>query len=344
MMKRYLLKKNKKIFMKQIPLILAGVCFLFLIACFTEFAGVGKVAEDVQISVPKGSGAYEIAEILKEQDVIGSKTAFYLYSRITKPEFKYGLHKLSRSGYKNIVKDLTSSENIYSCTVTIPEGYEMKEIAEKLAEAGLLTVDSFYENAKPEYYDYWFLKNLPDREESLEGYLFPDTYSFGGFETPQEIIDTLLANFDKRITETMRKDAEKTGLSFDEIITLASIIEREAADHNEFKKVAGVFYNRINRVGESNGYLESCATVQYILKERKTVLSVSDTKIDSPYNTYKYPGLPIGPISSPGLKAIESAIYPEKTSYLYFVADGNGNHYFAKDYATHLKNTQKAGL
>jgi len=105
-----------------------------------------------------------------------------------------------------------------------------------------------------------------------------------------------------------------------------------------------VFYNRINKVGEANGYLESCATVQYILKERKPVLSVKDTKIDSLYNTYMYPGLPAGPIASPGLHAINAALYPESTDYLYFVADGNGTHYFAKDYQTHIKNMKKAGL
>lgn len=342
-MKKKLLfgKKNKK---NKSLLIIIGICFVLLVSVYAEFKGIGKNVNDMSISVPKGSGSYEIAEILKSHDVINSKTLFYIYSRVTKPDFKYGLHKLSKSGYGDIAEALTSDVVIQTCTVTIPEGLEMKEIAEKLASEGLLTVESFYENAKPEYYDYWFLKDLPKREEALEGYLFPDTYNFSGNETPREIINALLSNFDKKITQQMKDQSLKTGLSFDEIITLASIIEREAADHNEFKKVAGVFYNRINKKGESNGFLESCATVQYILKERKNVLSVSDTKIDSPYNTYKYPGLPAGPISSPGLKAIESAIYPEKTDYLYFVADGNGNHYFAKDYNTHLKNTKKAGL
>lgn len=127
-------------------------------------------------------------------------------------------------------------------------------------------------------------------------------------------------------------------MSLDDIIVLASVIEREAAGDEDRGKVASVFVNRIN----SGMNLESCATVQYILKERKNVLSVEDTKIDSPYNTYMYSGLPIGPIASPGTKAIEAALYPEQTNYMYFlaVADGSGT-LFSETFEEHLENQRK---
>ena len=340
-MKNKALKNKKRI-------IISSVLFLIVLIVavlgFAEFKGFGKIDKTVNIAIPKGATAYDVASILEEQGLIGSKTAYYLYARIVKPDYRYGIHQVSGKDYFNITESLCRDSNVAACTVTIPEGYEMKEIAHKLASEGLVSTENFYKAANPKEYDYWFLEGIPEREEALEGYLFPDTYTFGGYETAHEIIDVMLKNFDNRVTPEMRNRVSETGLTFDEIITLASIIEREAADYNEFKKVAGVFYNRINKVGEANGYLESCATVQYILKERKPVLSVKDTKIDSLYNTYMYPGLPAGPIASPGLHAINAALYPESTDYLYFVADGNGTHYFAKDYQTHINNTKKAGL
>ncbi len=338
------MKKKTKSKIKTISILSTAFVLIAVCLILTEFYGIARNEKEINIAVPKGATAYDIALILEENELISSKYSYYLYARLTKPLYKHGLHKVNAVSYKDITDALCADDNVVMVNITIPEGYEMKEIAEKLSKEGIVSVEKFYKAADPELYDYWFLENIPKREDSLEGYLFPDTYRISGTESAQEIINMMLANFDRRITGEMRKQAEKSEYTFDEIITLASIIEREAADYNEFPKVAGVFYNRLNKVGESNGYLESCATVQYILKERKNVLSVADTKIDSEYNTYKYPGLPVGPIASPSLTAIKAALYPEKTDYLYFVADGNGRHYFAKDYNTHLQNTKKAGL
>ena len=339
--------KRKKQTKNLIITMFCVIAIVVLIAAFlvcSEFYGFTRDGKEVNIAVPEGATAYDIAAILEEKGLIGSKQGYYLYARLTRPGFRHGMHKVDSKSYTGITEALCNDGNVVSVNITIPEGYEMKEIANLLAEEGIVSTESFYAAANPSDYDYWFLEGIPEREEALEGYLFPDTYTISGIESAHRIIDMMLSNFDRRITPEMRQSAQNSELSFDEIITLASIIEREAADHNEFPKVAGVFYNHLNFVGESNGYLESCATVQYILKERKNVLSVADTQIDSPYNTYKYPGLPAGPIASPGLKAIKAAIYPENTDYLYFVADGNGRHYFAKDYQTHLENTKKAGL
>ena len=338
-----MIKKTKSI-IKTLLIALAAVFMIALCLILSEVYGIGRKEKEINIAVPQGATAYDVALILEENELISSRYGYYLYARLTNPSYRHGLHEVNAVSYKDITNALCVDDNIVMVNVTIPEGYEMKEIAEKLSREGIVSVENFYKAADPDLYDYWFLENLPKREEALEGYLFPDTYRISGTESAQEIINMMLANFDRRITKEMRSRAENLEYTFDEIITLASIIEREASDYNEFPKVAGVFYNRLNMVGESNGYLESCATVQYILKERKNVLSVADTKIDSPYNTYKYPGLPVGPIASPSITAIKAALYPENTDYLYFVADGSGRHYFAKDYSTHLQNTKKAGL
>ena len=185
-------------------------------------------------------------------------------------------------------------------------------------------------------FDYDFVKNIPARENRLEGYLYPDTYSFTGNESEHEIITVMLDNFNKKVIPVY----EQSGVaqSLDEIIKLASVIEREAAGEDDRAKVASVFVNRINKGMK----LESCATVQYILKERKSVLSNEDTLIDSTYNTYMYAGLPIGPIASPGIKSIEAAISPAQTNYMYFLAnaDGSGS-VFSETYEEHLQKQRE---
>jgi UPF0755 protein len=145
----------------------------------------------------------------------------------------------------------------------------------------------------------------------------------------------MLKEFDEQVTDEMRARAKEMNMSLDDIITLASIIERETDSDAERAKVAGVFYNRI----DEDMKLQSCATVQYILGERKPVLSVADTQIQSPYNTYLNAGLPLGPIANPGIDCINAALYPEDTAYLYFVAGEDGKHIFSRTYEEHLAAT-----
>ena len=149
----------------------------------------------------------------------------------------------------------------------------------------------------------------------------------------------MLARFDEVYHQAYRERAKALSMTDHELITLASIIEREAMGDADRELVAGVFHNRLKST--TYPYLESCATVQYILKERKPVLTVADTKIDSPYNTYRNPGLPSGPIASPGEAAIRAALYPAETDYLFFVLDSTGTHRFASTYAEHQENMRK---
>lgn len=321
------------------------IFLLGLLVVSTEVFGLFRSKAEKTVEISMGSSLSHIADILEEEDLIDSEIMFKIFAYNKSSAFKAGRHNFTSGNYFEIIKELETSPISKGISVTIPEGFEQREIALLLEKNNICSAEEFNKTAKlKNFQEYWFLNNVPEREYELEGYLFPDTYNFGENESVESIIRKMLENFNSKVTVEMKVKAEKMNMSFDDIIIMASIVEREAAADNEYKKVAGVFYNRIKNNPESFGYLQSCATVQYILKERRDVLTLADTKIDSPYNTYKYQGLPTGPIASPGIKTIEAALYPEKTDYMYFVADGNGRHYFAKTYEEHQKNMRKAGL
>jgi len=187
--------------------------------------------------------------------------------------------------------------------------------------------------------DYSFLKDKPDNM-SLEGYLFPDTYRIYASSSPAELVSRMLDNFDKKLTSEMRADIKKQGKTIHEIITMASIIEKEAPifaqkDLKDAKIVSGIFWNRL----EIGMALQSDATLSYILNDNKPAHSGSELNIDSPYNTYKYPGLIPGPICNPGIAAIEAAIYPTDTNYLYFLTTLDGKEiYYARTHDEHVRN------
>lgn len=321
--------------------ILIIVLAVFLLS--VEFFGIGRQT-DFFVEIPENATTSQISQILKDNKVIGNKFLFKVYSVVSGQTYYPGSHYISKTGYKNVAKTLSTIPSARTVDVTFREGIELREIKQKLVELKLCTANEFDKYARKKHYNYEFLESIPNRENELEGYLFPDTYNFSYTEGAKSIIDKMLSNFKTKIIDPLQTNINDKQLRLDDVIIMASIIEREVADKAELKKVSGVFYNRLNKVGESTGLLESCATVQYVLKERKAVLSQADTKIDSPYNTYMYKGLPVGPIASPGYNAIYAAINPEKTSALYFVADGNGNHYFANTFAEHQNNMRKAGL
>ena len=203
--------------------------------------------------------------------------------------------------------------------VTIPEGFEARHIAEKLESMGLADKKEFLRLLDEGEFDFAFIDKISRNENRLEGYLFPATYELLVGESEYSIITKMLKAFEDRIVPIYEKSGTK--YSLDEIVTMASLIEREAANDKERGKVASVFYNRLD-IGMTLG---SCATVQYIIKERKDVLSNSDIKIKSPYNTYINRGLPVGPIASAGEMSFMAALYPEDTDYLYFAAKADGS-------------------
>ncbi len=217
--------------------------------------------------------------------------------------------------------------------MTIPEGYTLKQIFELLEEKGVSSYKKLEEMAATYDYNFSFLQDIPLGEATrLEGYLFPDTYDFYLGEDSKTVLNKMLVNFDSKITDEMREQATKRGYSVHEIIVIASMIEKETTGSDQ-KNIASVIYNRLN--SNNFQYLQVDATVQYALKERKEKLSLEDLEVDSPYNTYKYEGLPAGPIANPGLVSINAALNPAKTNYYYYALGEDNMHHFFRTFREH---------
>lgn len=228
--------------------------------------------------------------------------------------------------------------------IRVIEGWRNADIAKKIIELNLASQKQFTEAVNVDYADQFsFLHDKP-KGTDLEGFLYPDTYRVFASSTMDEVIIKMLSNFDKKLTSKMRADIAAQGRTINEVITMASIIEKEAPISYQTKNiddariVSGIFWNRI-KAGQA---LQSCATLAYILGVNKPQYSEADTKIESPYNTYQNPGLPPGPIANPGILAIEAAIYPITTNYNYFLTpSGSKELIFSKSYEEHLQNKNK---
>jgi len=297
-------------------------------------------AEGIEITIPRGSSTSDIAKILKENGIIKWPTLFMLQSKINGYDGTYmsGKHIVSKDlNYDELMRVLSS--NPVSVNVTIPETFYLDQVLNLLSEKKLIDKESFIKSMNTEKFDYDFIAQIPERENRLEGYLFPDTYFFDPLSSDREIITKFLDNFDMKFKLDYYARAKELNMTVDEIITLASIIEKETALPEEKPIISSVFHNRLKSKDPSLRKLQTDATIQYILFKRdgkiKEKLTEADTKIDDPYNTYLYEGLPPGPICSPGLASIEAALYPEKTDYYYFVAKGDGSHYFSKTLSEH---------
>ncbi|MFA5528780.1 MAG: endolytic transglycosylase MltG [Peptostreptococcales bacterium] len=297
--------------------------------------------QSMKVEIPQGSSTAKIASLLSEKGLINSEFAFKYQSKKLKYDNRYqaGNYVLSQNmDMFAIMEKIKKGEAEFeTIRFTIPEGYDMKLIAEALEEKGLVDSGEFYRVLNNEKFDYRFLEGIPLGENYLEGFLFPDTYEFHVDATEKDIIDRLLQRFDNVFVDAYYERAKELGYSIREIIAMASIVEREAVLDEERPIVASVFYNRL----DIDMRLQSCATVQYILGEQKARLSIADTQIESPYNTYLHVGLPPAPIASPGLKSIEAALYPADTDYIYFVAKGDGSHAFARTYDQFLTYKNK---
>ncbi len=333
-------KRNKIKYIVILTLSAIAIWLLVLLLMFVkDFLGIKKSSEII-VSIPEGAVSSAICEILENDSVIEYPFAFKLVLSAKNVVIQQGRHRLDRSmSYFQIADKLSQIpdagyDNIFK--ILIPEGYELKEIADVLEKNGLIDREIFMREAEEGEFDYDFIDDIKRDKNRLEGYLFPATYEIQKGESEHKIIDKMLDAFSREIVPLY--ESADSEYSLDEIVTLASIIEREAANNSERPIVSSVFYNRIKK----DMTLSSCATVQYILKERKKVLSISDTKIKSPYNTYREKGLPPGPIASPGAESIKAALNPADTDYLYFAArsDGSGN-VFSKTDKEHLETVKK---
>lgn len=321
----------------KVPVIIIAVIIVICLAgagiLLKDSLGVTIEEGSRHIEVAEGDGTSSVAQMLHDEGIIKYPLLFKIQSKIGGYDgnFQPGAATVEDGMSYNQILDLIITPSREATKITIPEGYEVKQIAQKLDEEGIVAWQDFYAALNPEDYDYPFLQNLPQRDGVMEGYLFPATYEIPKGMSAHDIIDLMLSAFDSQFKAEYYDRAAELGMTVDEIITMASIVEREAGD-GEMAKVAGVFYNRRN----AGMKFQSCATVQYILGERKPVLSIADTQIDSPYNTYIYPGFPIGPICNPGIESIQAALYPEATDAYYFVLGKDGTHVFSNTYEEHV--------
>lgn len=331
---------------KYLNLLLIIIAVLVFTGCVSEadYTAVDPAATDtVILEIPSGSTAKSIGALLESEGLIRSADAFVkkVKDMDAAAALQAGQYQFSKAMSVEDVVKVVSGGEVYRNTfkVVVPEGFEVVQIAERLSADGHIDKDLFYKELQTGDFDYKFL-SPEDRETNLEGFLFPATYTFDVGTSEHDIIDAMLKKFDEVFKDEYYTQAESLGLSVREVITMASIVEREARVHDERPIVAGVFYNRI----KTKMALQSCATVQYILGERKEVLSNADIAIDNPYNTYKYPGLPPAPIASPGERSIKAALYPADTEYFYFVTTnlGDGSHYFSKTYDEHLQAVERS--
>ncbi|MCL2163771.1 MAG: endolytic transglycosylase MltG [Oscillospiraceae bacterium] len=298
--------------------------------------------------VPLGASTSAIASRLEDAGLIDNQQIFKIMSKVNGYDglYKPGTHIVSMDlGYEELMMVLINRPEIIK--VMIPEGVFSSQVYDLLIKSGLTNAGGVKEVVNKTEFDYEFLKGLPKRPDPLEGYLFPDTYEFDLGAQPEDIVAVMLRNFSNRVSEEYYERAEELGMTMDQIITLASIIEREAKDEEDRFVISGIFHNRLNSADAGMRRLQSCATVQYVFFKRNGIMlrtiSDSDTRVADPYNTYQNEGLPPGPIGNPGLSSIRAALYPAETEYFFFVARGDGTHEFSNTYEEHLEAVQIYG-
>ena len=304
--------------------------------------GADEPEGPVSVEVVKGDTLSGVASKLEEAGVIKSALVFKAQARIDGygTEIKTGRYTFEPGQDSGeILEKLTAGDAVPTMAVTIPEGLTLGETARTVAAGTGVSAVGFEEAARETDYGYAFLED--ESIETTEGYLFPRRYDFEKGVTAAQVVDRLLGQY---LLETEGPDIagarERHGLTEHELVTVASLIEKESANAGERPVIASVIYNRLRR----DMPLQIDATIQYALAKPKENLSLSDLEVDSPYNTYENPGLPPGPICSPSRQSLEAAIDPDQTGYLYYVLKANDQeHFFTDDYEAFLRAKEEAG-
>ncbi len=289
------------------------------------------------VHIPERSSVEQITGILHEEALIRDERAFKLMLRLEGlgEKLQAGHYELSPAMTAVEIAEHIASGKVALQRITIPEGLRLTQIAERVERAELGGADEFEAAAVAETVAEHTQMPMPDG--SLEGYLFPETYDFRYDAGAEAIVRRMVRELESRFYASHREEIEARGLSLHEIVTLASLVEREAKLDAERELIAGVIQNRLDREMK----LQIDATVQYALPEHKERLLYEDLRVDSPYNTYRHDGLPPGPIASPGLPSLMAALRPARTDALFYVARPDGSHVFTPTYEDHLRAIQR---
>ena len=320
--------------------IVAVIGVSILLACIgwiaaNDVLALNKAEKEVTVTITKEDSFGDVASMLKKEGLIEYKLLFNLFATITggKDKISPGTYTLNTDmDYRALISGMSMNSSTKAVvTVTIPEGYTIQQIFQLLEDKGVSTVEELTKVAAEHDYAFSFLQDIPLGDANrLEGFLYPDTYEFNTPHSALYAINKMLVNFDAKYTEDMRQQVADSGYTIREILTIASLIERET-DGSDRKTIASVIYNRLNNPNAGTmGYLQIDATLAYINGGK--VPTEADKQIDSPYNTYMYKGLPPAPIANPGLESIKAALNPEKTGYFYYALGDDNKHHFFKTY------------
>ena len=315
----------------------AEITAIVTLSCLLIFYGVlllwpqGNPYDFVKVTIPKGASLNEVGITLKNNNIIHNKQSFQLAVKILgyEKDIPAGRFRIEKASTNYAIIDQLVNGKQLTKKVTIREGWTISMIAKELDEKLGIKTHFFEDEARN--------KNLLDKwgiqADSFEGYLFPNTYQFNENESPYDIINVMVQEYKRNLSDEMLIQMNQIKMSEQEVLTLASIIEGEAIYDKERAIISGVYHNRLKK----GMRLQADPTIQYILEDGPRRLLNRDLKIVSPYNTYLNKGLPPGPINNPGIESIKAALFPTESDYLYFVARGDGYHTFSKTEKQHNK-------
>lgn len=354
-------KKRKKkgngrlifgLIMTAIIVAVAVFCAAFVLKFARDFVGIGKPSVEVVVEIPMNSGTADIADILANEGIIDSAYFFRFYSRIKGSDgtFVAGSHVLTPDmSYENIVHELQQGavDTRVSVDITFPEGIDLLDAAQKLEENNVCSASDFIREFNNSSFGFDFeklVKVSAMKFYKMEGYLFPDTYTFYVEEDPKIVCKKIYRNFETRITPDIYARMDDLGLEFEEMLTMASMVQAEASLVYDMKRVASVFRNRL---ADPDNYplLQSDPTRKYVEEVIEPNIEFPSKEMFKAYNTYEGAGLPPGPICNPGLDAINAVLYPADTDYYYFCANvDTGEVYYARTNEEHEANLVLAGI
>ncbi len=324
-----------------IPVLIIAIIMAYFFVNYSLNKKQFNISEAVEIHIKHKASFSEIIELLRENKLLDNPIICRLYFILT------GKHKLVKAGYylfdkplsiKELADKLVKGEVIYY-RITFPEGSNIFDIERKIREENILYGEDYYKviNSKEILIE---LREIDENINNIEGYLFPETYYFPKGEKIEELIKMMIKEFKKRNLRALKESSKELDYTIHEIVTMASLIEKESANNSEKPLIASVFYNRLKR----RMLLQCDPTVIYSYYLEGKIIGIlkkEDLNINSPYNTYQNVGLPPGPICNPGEKSLNAAMHPADSDYFYFVSKGNGSHYFSKELNEHLRAKAK---
>lgn len=320
------------------------ILIIFLINVFSY--SLDKNVEAKVFSIEKGQTVKQIADNLKQENLIKDTSSFIVYAAISGnySKIQAGEYLISTQMSTARIVSVFAHGEVNKEKLTIVEGWDLRDVASYFKEKNISTEDELYTiTGEPAQKDepaitgnYSFLSDKP-KNLSLEGYLFPDTYYIDKGDDAQSIINKMLSNFDQKLTPELKTEIKNQKKSIFEIITMASMLEKEAKTLNDKKTISGILWKRM----DSGMRLQVDATILYAENKVGLKIYTKDTQVDSPYNTYRVDGLPLGPICNPGMDSIIAAIYPTKTAYYYYLSTPEGKMIFSKTLEEHNYNKNK---